>query len=54
MIDKRSVNYVKSSYREELYGDEKSTTYERELKVSGKDPSRVGVTGQWIKNKVMP
>ncbi len=53
-MDKKSYDYVKSSYREELYGDEKSTTYERELKVNGKDPSRVGVTAQWVKNKVMP
>jgi len=54
MTDKRSPDYLKSEYRQSVYGNENYTTLERELKVEGKDEDSVRWTSVFTKGKVMP
>lgn len=53
-MDKRSPDYVKSSFIENYYGDENSTTYERGLEIKGNDPAVVRRTAIDVRTRVMP
>lgn len=53
-MDKNSGHYLRSNYRVDILGDDRSTTYERELKVKGDDPTDVRVAAEWIRGRVMP
>ncbi len=37
MVDKNSPDYLKSELKTKCYGNESSTTYEKELKLEGND-----------------
>ena len=54
MVEKRSPYYTKSEFEQKYYGNENYTTFERELKVDGKDRDNVKATSVWTKAKVMP
>jgi len=54
MVDKSSPYYLKSSYEDRFYGDEKSTTYERKLRVEGNEKDFVKDAAGDIKARVMP
>jgi len=53
-MDRRSEHYLRSDFSAEMYGDGKSTVYERDLEVTGKSPTDVRTTAEWIRGKVMP
>ncbi len=53
-MDKGSGHYLRSTYSIEMSGDNNGTTYERDLKVSGNNPTDVRVAAEWIRGKVMP
>ena len=45
-MDKRSDQYVKSSYEFGIYGDEKSTYVKEEINVKGRDEGAVRRTAE--------
>ncbi len=53
MVDKKSPYYVKSEFSNRFYGNENSTTFERGLKVTGKDKDHVKYTASYVQNEVM-
>ncbi|MBU5557460.1 MAG: hypothetical protein QW751_00040 [Candidatus Aenigmatarchaeota archaeon] len=53
-MDKHSPHYLRSNFSYAFHGNDKSTTYVRELKVDGNDPTDVRVAAEWIRGKVMP
>lgn len=53
-MDKKSPNYVKSSYDEKLYGDDSYTTFERNLSIDGNNSEKVSSVTPHIKSSVMP
>jgi len=54
MVNKRSPYYLKSEYSEGVYGNERHTAFEREIKVKGNDDFRVGDLTKDLKSKLMP
>jgi len=53
MIDKKSPHYVKSEFSEGLYKDKSSTTFERTLRVDGKDRDNVKSAAVCVECEVM-
>jgi hypothetical protein len=54
MVDKKSPYYVRSEYEWGFYGNENYTTFERKLKVVGKDRDTVKDVARGVKAEVMP
>lgn len=53
MVDKKSPYYVKSEFEQGFYGSKNSTTFERELKVTGKDKDHVKHAASFTQHEVM-
>ena len=53
MVDKKSPYYVKSEFEQGFYRTEDSTTFARELKVSGNEEDHVKYTAVFTKKEVM-
>ena len=53
MVDKNSPFYVKSEFERRFYGNKSSTTFERSLKVEGRDKDHVKYTSILTQNEVM-
>jgi len=53
MVNKRSPYYVKSEFHRNLYGNKNSTTFERSLKVVGRDKDHVKNAASSVQNEVM-
>ncbi|MEM7816918.1 MAG: hypothetical protein QXZ20_03325 [Candidatus Aenigmatarchaeota archaeon] len=53
-MNKNSPHYMKSSYEVKCYGNDKYTTLERKLDVTGNDRDRVRSASSSIKSAVMP
>ena len=53
MVDKKSPYYVKSEFYRSFYGNKNSTTFERGLKVTGKDKSHVKDAASCVQSEVM-
>ena len=54
MVNRNSEYYLKSTYEQAFYGDEKTTIYERKLEVGGNDKDRVKDAAGDVKSRVMP
>lgn len=53
MVNKKSPYYVKSEFEKKFSGNENSTTFERELKVKGKDRDHVKYAAIHTQSEVM-
>jgi len=53
MVNKRSPYYVKSEFYRSLRGNKDSTTFERGLKVTGKDKDHVKYAASCVQSEVM-
>jgi hypothetical protein len=53
MVNKRSPFYVKSEFKRNLYGSKNSTTFERSLKVTGRDRENVKYVASETQHRVM-
>lgn len=53
MVNKKSPYYVKSEFHRSLYGNKNSTTFERGLKVTGRDKDNVKDAASCVQSEVM-
>ncbi len=53
-MDKKSKYYMKTEFKSALYGNDYSTTCEKELRISGNNKKYVDSTAAYIKSGVMP
>lgn len=53
-MNRNSDNYLKTTYSSKIYGNDNSTTCEKELIISGKEKDYVDSHAGWIKRGVMP
>jgi hypothetical protein len=53
-MKKNSPDYMKSSFESAFYGNDNYTTFERELKIEGKNEKEIRAAAPWIKGEVMP
>lgn len=53
-MNRKSENYLMGEYAWSIHGNAEETTYERELKISGKNKNFVDSVTPWIKGQVIP